>query len=83
MTKVSVSLSADNKLLILIPCDEPACDRLLNDQVKENIKRIISDSIDKEIEIEVQKAGNKAEIDSIYPDILKMAGINTNIIEED
>ena len=83
MAKVSVSLSADNKLLILIPSDEPACDRLLNDQVKENIKKVISDSIDKEIEIEVQKAGDKAEIDSIYPDILKMAGINTNIIEED
>ena len=83
MAKVSVSLSADNKLLILIPSDEPACDRLLGEQVKENISRIISETIDKQIEIEVQKAGNRDEIDSIYPDILKMAGINTNIIEED
>ena len=83
MAKVSVSLSADNKLLILLPADEPACDRLLDERVRDNIKNVISEVIDKQIEIEVQKAGNRDEIDSIYPDILKMAGINTNIVEED
>lgn len=83
MTKVSVSLSADNKLLILIPNDEPACDRFLADDVKEYIRSVISGVIDKQIELEIQKAGNRDEINSIYPDILKMAGINANIIEED
>ena len=83
MNKVSVSLSADNKLLILIPADEPACDRLLDDDVKDNIRSVIGSVIEKEIDIEIQKAGNRDEIDSVYPDILKMAGINTMIVEED
>lgn len=83
MMKVSVSLSADNKLLILTPADEPACDRLLRDEVKESVKNVISSVIEKEIEIEVQKAGNRDEIKSLYPDILKMAGINTTIVEEE
>ena len=83
MTKVSVSLSADNKLLILVPSDEPACDRLLGDDVKEHIRSVISGVIGKQIDIEVQRAGNRDEIRSVYPDILKMAGINATIIEED
>ena len=83
MTKVTVSLSADNKLLILTPADEPACDRLLEENVKANIKNIISSSIEKEIEVDIQKAGNRDEIKAIYPDILKMSGINTTIVEED
>lgn len=83
MMKVSVSLSADNKLLILTPADEPACDRLLKEDVKESVKNVISSVIEKEIDIEVQKAGSRDEIRSVYPDILKMAGINTTIVEED
>ncbi len=83
MTKVTVSLSADNKLLILTPADEPACDRLLKEDVREGIKNTISAAIEKEIDIEVQKAGNRDEIRSVYPDILKMAGINATIVEED
>ena len=83
MQKVTVSLSADNKLLIVTPADEPGCDRLLEETVKENIKNVISSSIEKELDIEVQKAGTRDEIRSVYPDILKMSGINAIIVEED
>lgn len=83
MTKVTVSLSADNKLLILTPADEPACDRLLEENVRENIKNVISSSIEKEIDVEIQKAGTRDEIRSVYPDILKMSGINAIIVEEE
>ena len=46
-------------------------------------KNIISSSIEKEIDVDIQKAGNRDEIKAIYPDILKMSGINTTIVEED
>lgn len=83
MGKVSVSLSADNKLLIVAPADEPVCDRLFGENVKENIKATISNVIGKDIDIEIQKAASREEIRTVYPDILKMAGINATIVEED
>ncbi|MCR5798766.1 MAG: DNA polymerase III subunit gamma/tau [Lachnospiraceae bacterium] len=83
ITKMRVSLSAQNKLLLVYPANDAPMGIFDKEVTQEHVKRIISDHIGKEIEVEFQKTGNSDEMKSVYPDILKMAGINTTIIEED
>lgn len=83
MAKVNVSLSAQNKLLIVYPADDAPMGWLDKEDTQTRIANKISEYIGKQTDVEFQKVGSRSEIRSVYPDILKMAGINTTIVEED
>ena len=83
MTKVVVSLSAQNNLLIAYPGDDAPMKWLDKQETQEYVKQKISEYMKKEIEVEFQKTGSSLEMKNTIPDILKMPGINTTIIEED
>lgn len=79
----TVSLSQDNKLLLVTPSNTVKCEYLYKEGVKEEIEKVISQQIGKEVSIELQRMTGEAPITSVYPDILTMAGINTTIVEEE
>ena len=83
MSKVTVSLSAQNNLLIVYPVDDAPMRMLDKEDFQKEIKNIISNHIEKEIEVEFQRAGSSIEIKNTIPDILSLPGINGSIIEED
>lgn len=83
MKNVVVSLSAQNNLLIAYPGDETYMKWLDKEESQKYVKKTISDYIQKDIEVEFQKTGSSLEMRNTIPDILKMPGINTTIIEEE
>lgn len=83
MTKVMVSLSANNNLLIAYPGDEAPMKWLDKEENQKYVKKVISDYVEKDIEVEFQRTGSSLEMKNTIPDILKMPGINTTIIEEE
>ena len=83
MTKVMVSLSANSNLMIAYPGDEAPMKWLDKEENQKYVKKVISDYIEKDIEVEFQRTGSSLEMRNTIPDILKMPGINTTIIEEE
>ena len=83
MDNATVSLSNENKLLIVTPQNTVKCEYLFKEGVKEEIENVISQQIGSQISIELQRMTGDAPINSVYPDILTMAGINTTIVEEE
>lgn len=84
MSKVTVSLSGQNKLMIVYPNDETPMRMLDKDDFQKTVKDIISDYLEKDIDVEFQRAGSETEIKSTYPDLRKIFGdTNIPIIEED
>ena len=70
-------------MLIVYPADDAPMGWLDKEDTQTRIANKISEYIGKQTDVEFQKVGSRSEIRSVYPDILKMAGINTTIVEED
>jgi len=84
MSKTTVSLSGQNKLMIVYPVDEAPMRMLDREDFQQRVKEVISDYIEKEIEVEFQRAGSNVEIRNVYPDLAQLANIvNLPITEED
>lgn len=77
------SLSKDNNLLLVCPNESVMCDMLFSEGAKEYIEKVIGEVVHKQVTVEIQKAPTSGPIDSVYPDIMQIAGINTAIIEEE
>ena len=76
-----LSLGGDNRLMIVVE-DGPTSDYLLkNPDNKEILQRIISETVQKEIEVNVQSIADNREFDNSYIDLSKV--INMEIEMED
>lgn len=83
MSKVVVSLSAQNKLLIAYPNDEAPMKWLDKPESQAYVKKVISEYVKKETDVEFQRMSSVSEIRNTIPDILSMPGINITVLEED
>ena len=83
MSKAVVSLSAQNKLLIAYPNDEAPMKWLDKPESQAYVKKVISEYVKKETDVEFQRMSSVSEIRNTIPDILSMPGINITVLEED
>lgn len=81
MKGARLSLGGDNRLLIVVE-DGPASDYLKNPENKEQLRRRISESAQKEIEIEVQGIGEDRNFEETYIDLGKMIHMEIELEEE-
>lgn len=77
------SISKDNNLMLVCGADDVICDMLFSEGAQEYIEKVIGEVVHKQVTVEIQKAPSSAPVDSMYPDIMQIAGINTSIVEED
>lgn len=77
-----LSLGGDNRLVIVVE-DGIASDYLLkNADNKEMLRRLISEAIQKEIEVNVQSVSNNRDFDSSYIDLSKVIHMEIEVEEE-
>ncbi len=77
-----LSLGGDNKLMIVV-ADGLASDYLMkNPDNKEQLQRIISDAVEKEIEVNVQGIGSDREFEDSYIDLSRLIHMDIEIENE-
>ena len=81
MKGARLSLGADGRLVIVVE-DGMASDYLKNQENKEQLKRMISESAQKEMEIEVQSVESGREYDGAYIDLSDIIHMEIEIEEE-
>lgn len=77
-----LSLGGDNQLLLVLE-DTIAWDALVQPDRQEQIELLIAGVVGKEVKIKIQKAANKREIDTNYPDISEMIRMDIEEVEEE
>lgn len=77
-----LSLGGDNKLIIVVE-DGPASDYFQkNQENREQLKRALSDSVAKEVEINVQSIAGDKEFDASYIDLSQIIHMDIEVEEE-
>ena len=80
LKSVRLSLGGDNRLMMVVE-DGLASDYLSQQGHKEQLERLLSEFADKEVEVDIQVADNKREIEENYVDLSQV--IRMEIEEED
>lgn len=80
MKSARLSLGGDNRLVIVVK-DEMTSDYLKNQDNKEQLQRTISESIQKEIEIDIQSIGDNKDFEESYIDLSQVINMEIEIEE--
>ena len=77
-----LSLGGDNKLMIVVQDGLPSDYLMKNPYNKELLQRIISEAVQKEIEVNVQSIGNDREFEDLYIDLSEIIHMDIEMEEE-
>ena len=80
LKQARLSLGADNKLLLVVP-DGLAYDYFKKEGKKEEVERLISDFIQKEVEITIQNMSEDRNFEDQYIDLSKIVMTDIEIEE--
>lgn len=81
MKGARLSLGGDNRLMVVVE-DGPASDYLKNPENKEQLRRMVSESVQKEIEMEVQSIGDSRNFEEAYIDLSQIIHMEIEVEDE-
>lgn len=82
MKGARLSMGDDNRL-VLVVLDGPSSDYLKNPDNKEQLRRMVSQSVQKDIEIEVQSVGGQRDFEDAYIDLSQIIHMEIEVEEEE
>ena len=77
-----LSLGGDNRLMIVLEDGISSDYFLKNSDHKDQLERLLSDFVGKEIEVNIQSVGNSREFEQNYPDLSSLINMDIEEIDE-